>query len=735
MARKQANSALETIDQAYFYCFSGAVILLPLFYTLPGYRDSAFIAYYPKLFLLQLFCFLLTTIWFLRQRVESRSGFVSSPLLFPILLLLGLSSVSTIYAINRVETLIQVSHQFSLTALFLCLTNNLHGKEIKRFLQPLSLTATAVSLVGLIQFPGWGLLWIPSSGMPSSTLGYRNFAAMYLILCIPLCTLLFVEARRKVHVWVWGLSASSQITFLICTRTRGAWVALIASLLVAGAGTIWLKVRGKYPSGRGLSRSHLQTLAVGAAAVIVYTFLVSPKMGDVGLAARSPEKVGLTESVVSIFDKESNKNRLKLWEQTLAMIADNPILGVGAGNWQFAYPAYDLGEVIWKGATPRRPHNDYIWITAELGLLGLAVLIWLLWLAVSRCYRLCIASTTRSDYWVPLSLAISLMAILTHALVSFPKERVEASFLMWVVISCIAVLDLERRPRRMAPNTGWPSVQLGIGLVLVLTMWVSLRAVAFDRHHARAIAYSEREDWNRVIRETTRALEKGVFDPQAYLLRGLGFYARGEHAESVRNNLLCLDYHPNLNNALNNLGMTYNGQKNYDEALVVLTRLRKLNPNHVEVHANLAMSYQGLERNEEAISEFQQAVAMDTMTSQLRYLLGVAYEKDGQTKLAASEYRRILQKDPEDIATRYRLGVALQDQKEYVRAAAELFRVLQTNREYLPAYFSLGEVYESQGDTSRAIAAYSAFVSKWKLNPKALDDVKERLRVLRKESN
>jgi tetratricopeptide (TPR) repeat protein/O-antigen ligase len=735
MSSKQKNGTLEGIDLAYFYCFAAAAFLLPLVYTLPGYIDSAFIAYYPKLFLLQVISLVLTAVWFLRQRVDTRNGFVSSPFLLPIFLMLALASISVTYAQNRVETLIHLSHQLSLTVLFLGLVNSLHGKTIKRFLQPIGLAAAAVSIVGLIQFPGLGFLWIPSSGMPSSTLGYRNFAAMYLILSIPLSVLLYVEARRRLHVWVWGVSAALQITFLICTRTRGAWIALTLSLLAACVGSVWLKVRDKFPSGRRLSRSHLHVLAAGAAVIIAYSALVSPNMGDVGLAKRSPEKIGLTESVSSLFDKESNKNRLKLWKHTMAMIADNPITGVGAGNWQFVYPSYDLGDVVWKGATPRRPHNDYLWITAELGIPGLLLFLWILWLALSRCFLLCVAATTRSGFWLPLSLAVALLAVLAHSFVSFPKERVEPSFLLWMVLACIAVLDSERKPRRTSPNIGWRYAQVGVGVLLALSIWVSLRAVSFDRHHARAVAYSEREDWNRVIRETTLALEYGVFDPQAYLLQGLGYFARGEYSESVRNNLLCLEYHPYLHNAYNNLGMAYNGQKNYDEALVVLNRLKRLNPNHVEVHANLAMAYQGLERNDEAISEFQQAVAMDTMTSQFRYLLGAAYEQKGQSELAASEYRRILRKDPDDIATRYRLGVTLQDQNEHAKAAAELFRVLQTDREYLPAYFSLGEVYEAQGDTNRAIAAYTAFAKRWKLDPKALTDVIERLKALRRPSH
>jgi tetratricopeptide (TPR) repeat protein len=733
MDTKTKNGEPDNLTQASFYCFAAGVILLSIVYALPGHLDSAFISYYPKLFILQLASLALTAIWFLRQRKEGIPSVVSSPFLLPIFLLLVLSAISVTYAVNRVETLIHLSHQFSLAVLFLCLVNTLSGKGIKRYFKPVAVSAAIISLIGLIQFPGLGLLWIPSSGMPSATLGYRNFAAMYLILSIPLTTLLYIEARRKSHVWAWGLCAWFQVAFLICTRTRGAWIALALSLLIAGVGSFWLKIRNRLPSGRGLSKSHDLVMAAGAVLVVTFAGLVSPNMGDIGLAGRSPEKVGLTESVSSLFDGESDKNRLALWKHTISMIADHPVSGVGAGNWQFAYPAYDKGDVVWKGATPRRPHNDYLWIAAELGIPGLVLTVWLMWLSLSRCLSLCKAATTRSGYWLPVSLAVSMMALFAHAGVSFPKERIEPSVLLWFTMACVAVLDLERKPRRTVPGKTWVLAQACIVLVLLASSWISLRAVAFDSHHARAIAYSERDDWNRVIRETSLALDEGMFDPQVYMLRGLGYFARGEYLESIRNNLKCLEFHPHLNNALNNLGMAYNGQKEFDKAENVLRKLAKLNPNHVEVHANLGMALQGLERNDEAIVEFRQAVAMDSMTTQLRYLLGAAYERAGESEQATAEYRKILRKHPNDIATRYRLGVVYQDQEKHAMAAAELFRVLQTNRDYIPAYFSLGEVYEAQKDTARAIAAYTAFVKKWKLDPKALTDVKSRMDSLRKK--
>lgn len=65
--------------------------------------------------------------------------------------------------------------------------------------------------------------------------------------------------------------------------------------------------------------------------------------------------------------------RFEQWKYTLAMIVDYP-LGVGAGNWWIMFPEYAPG-INYPGAfieqSFRFPHNDYLWICAEVGILGL----------------------------------------------------------------------------------------------------------------------------------------------------------------------------------------------------------------------------------------------------------------------------------------------------------------------------------------------------------------------------
>ena len=63
--------------------------------------------------------------------------------------------------------------------------------------------------------------------------------------------------------------------------------------------------------------------------------------------------------------------RLVLWREALHLVAENPITGVGAGAYRVAFeqsPRVSLTD------SPETPHNDYLLVLSQLGLLGVVLL-------------------------------------------------------------------------------------------------------------------------------------------------------------------------------------------------------------------------------------------------------------------------------------------------------------------------------------------------------------------------
>lgn len=78
--------------------------------------------------------------------------------------------------------------------------------------------------------------------------------------------------------------------------------------------------------------------------------------------------------ILQIFDPVQNVSRFKIWEAAKMMIKDNPIFGIGYENFQLNYPIY-VGNnrgtlLVWDGFKTLHPHNIFLKIQCELGVLG-----------------------------------------------------------------------------------------------------------------------------------------------------------------------------------------------------------------------------------------------------------------------------------------------------------------------------------------------------------------------------
>ncbi len=68
--------------------------------------------------------------------------------------------------------------------------------------------------------------------------------------------------------------------------------------------------------------------------------------------------------------------RMEFYRNTLTLIGKNPVFGTGTGSFPVAYAELVQGT----GRTlSRNPHNEFMLITLQTGVVGLAALLWLLW--------------------------------------------------------------------------------------------------------------------------------------------------------------------------------------------------------------------------------------------------------------------------------------------------------------------------------------------------------------------
>jgi O-antigen ligase len=157
--------------------------------------------------------------------------------------------------------------------------------------------------------------------------------------------------------WLWcGLSALAAFNVFFLVQGRTGWVVLAAlAVLVLFR---WLRWRGM------------------AAAVILFA---AASAGAYSFSKSFHGRIDLVVSGVSQWHPDVPNTdpvgiRLEFYRNTLAIIRDHPLVGVGTGGFARAYAQRVEGRSM--DATTN-PHNQYLLITVQLGLGGLALLLWL----------------------------------------------------------------------------------------------------------------------------------------------------------------------------------------------------------------------------------------------------------------------------------------------------------------------------------------------------------------------
>lgn len=241
--------------------------------------------------------------------------------------------------------------------------------------RPLLAVVAAASVAGagtaLLQAYGVELPLASSRRMPGGAFGNRNFMAHATAIALPVIIYLAIESRARAAPVLGAVAIAISSAALLLSRSRAAWLAVAAGLTI-------LLVEGIGVSGLWRDpaiRRRLITLAASAALAITAALAVPN-----ALSWRSDMPYLETLVGVANYREGSGRGRLIQYENTLRMVRDAPLLGVGAGNWAVEYPRYTTpGDPAFDATDPIPtnpwPSSDWVGIVAERGVPALLLLV------------------------------------------------------------------------------------------------------------------------------------------------------------------------------------------------------------------------------------------------------------------------------------------------------------------------------------------------------------------------
>jgi tetratricopeptide (TPR) repeat protein len=530
-----------------------------------------------------------------------------------------------------------------------------------RVVMTMGISAVGVGLIGLWQvlvpesFPFWG-----ARGRFVGSVGNSNAAAGFLAaITLPLLGWWLVERSAPGRLMAGG-AATWLVICVGATNARAAWLALAAGLLVIAGAALRDAARG--PLWRRTRWAWLGRLGV-----------VTGLGAGLGIGVLWGRGVDVLARAGAIFDRAdlSTWIRLSAWADTLRMVRDHPLLGVGVGNFLPGFGRYSrlVDEDRLGMQLIDHPHNELLSLAGEMGAVGSLALIALgpvLVRAARRVFERPAPFARRGELAGYFG---GLVVIAVNALGSFPLHVADSALVAAVLLGFVAGLTAEAsRVADDAPlRSGGRRIPGGLAAAGVMSVAVALFGVrpaaggflagvgkseVSQGKLAQARESLERarrwfpgdpygglfliEVLNR-LRRFGEAADVGsaLTSEQPWLLIGYALTSRaqmeqGRLSEAEETLRRALAANPRFTNALVNLAGLAIRRQEPAVAVALLERARAISPASLDVYLNLGTAYAAGGRWPEALRSFERASALRPGSAEAWYGVAVARSVAGE---------------------------------------------------------------------------------------------------------
>lgn len=239
-------------------------------------------------------------------------------------------------------------------------------KYLSYILRSFAILSCILCILGCLQF-FFDLDIIPQAVKPAITFGNRNTASQIIAVLFPVVVYLLQNAisRKELKLFfIYALIVLLNIIFIFVSKTRSSLLALVLYLLFLLIANI------------SLIRFHWKKVLI-VCVVFFCTFIGVHKF-------LNNEK--------NMLSTDSFKVRTNLWLNSTGIIKDNFLIGVGLNQFKIYYPKYINYKVkdtyFSIKSKPNSPHNEFVQVFAELGIIGFSLFVGLLSISVFYLIKL-----------------------------------------------------------------------------------------------------------------------------------------------------------------------------------------------------------------------------------------------------------------------------------------------------------------------------------------------------------
>ncbi len=595
------------------------VLILPVFY-MDNVLDFTLV---PRLAALGIFMFVFGAVFFFRNH-DQLSPDLFRNAMFP---LLGLMAVVTLLSIvlstNVREGLFDLVRWllFSMVVLLAVLIFKDNPRWPSQLAVFSMISALIAVIIGISQY--YLLVFLSDQqflpdGRPmvykvEGLMSHKNLFSLALYLFMPWIVYgIFILRgfKRIIPVIILVLT----FALVVILQTRAVWMGILVAVPVTA-------VLYMFYFQRDWLRKNLRWVVV-----CLLLIAVAGTMVVYSVAQHSQNRY--VKHFASMVDPSSyqNVNRLKSWSLTIEMISDNLMTGVGAGNWQLEAPKYypgrfsDREEINWV-----RPHNDFLWVFAEKGMIGFVLFVAIFVTAIFYLLKV-LRSGPPGDKMIALTLMAGLTGYLTASVFDFPYER--PFHLAMLALYLAGAVTLWARIRPAAPYgnriTVLPLAFVATGFLFAVYGLLVLRQESLIR---KAMDDAAVGNWNAMLVHATsaRSFVKNL-DPLANPVEtyiGKAYEELGNKTEALAAYQKAYGQNPTKLKVLMNLARLLEANGRYDDALQYLDQGLRIIPFHHQLLKQKSDVYYRMERYREALENYKLIAGWDRdslIRQNIRYL-------------------------------------------------------------------------------------------------------------------
>ena len=559
----------------------------------------------------------------------------------------------------------------------------------------------------------------------------KNILASAMFIKIPFAIWLFYFEKKTIWRIIGGAGILTGTLAIFFMSTRAFYLATILTtiiLIVYGALDFFVFKR-RETAPKVLMHVVLVLLAFG-----VFSFVQNFMYPQ---AVRQSTSFGARLAEVANQENSSNNLRKTAWVITATdMIPNNPLLGVGIGNWKVRFLQYE------NSYSPHyiymyKNHNDFLEVPAEIGIVGglafLAIFIFAAYYFLWSTYK---RKEPEHEQWFFLPL-FGLFAYSFDAFFNFPQDRpeIQALFAIYVGIAVgLAVLFLSKKEECRKLSVTAVSF-IGLVAVVVAVMNVVVERMYFDSSKMQRMVKEEQQgvrtpksssasliqNYPR-IPNLTAVAEPVDVEKARYLIDEQKF-------DEARNILASIHYHPYDARPEYFTAVSYfmQPEKNNDSIYKYAHKTRMIKPNFFGGLNLETYALNNLGREQESIQLLKQYLGLEKDTLQkevprwktiLKERFHVDVDRDAlrakRTEVQAWNSLAYLQEKnnliAEAKATLDSAFIYLPDNADIVSNRNKITSRLQVE-EFSPLYIEAVNLYNT-GRYTEAVAAFTNFLTK-----------------------